>query len=198
MKRAVAGLAICALAVALLSGLIWFNGDWLLERAARIWVVSDPVEPADAIVILGGRSDLRPEAGAKLYKSGLATVILVSSSIVGSAQDVEILRRFGVPATSIVTIGHELATTYAEAAAVRAWAEASDAQRIIIPTDLFATRRTQWIFNRVLAPTHVTVMIEAVEPRRQYALGNWWRPGGRGINDFANEVLKYGYYRLVY
>src|SRR5262249_44628572 len=175
----------------------WFKRDWLLRRAARIWVVSDQVEPADAIVILGGRSDVRPQAGAKLYKSGLAKLILVSSSVVGPAQDVEILRRFGIPGASIVTIGHKLATTYEEAAAVRAWAKATGAQSIIIPTDLFVARRTQWIFNRVLAPTHVIVMVEAVEPP-QYSLDDWWRPGGRGTNEFASEVLKYVYYRLVY
>ena len=42
------------LLLAALAAAVWFNRVPLLRGAAELWIVSDPVGPADAIVILGG------------------------------------------------------------------------------------------------------------------------------------------------
>src|SRR5262249_11567784 len=68
-------LAIVILAVAGLVG--WLGRESLLQEAADLWVVSDPLTHADAIVVLGGNHN-RPPAAADLYRRGLANKVLVS------------------------------------------------------------------------------------------------------------------------
>jgi hypothetical protein len=65
-----------------LSGAIWtsimgFPLDSLLRGLASRWIVSDSLDQADAIVVLGGGLDIRPSAAAELYKRGTAQQILV-------------------------------------------------------------------------------------------------------------------------
>ena len=56
----------------------WFACGALLEAAAKAWVVHDVIQPADAIVVLGGGLETRPFAAAALYKNGFTPKILVS------------------------------------------------------------------------------------------------------------------------
>jgi hypothetical protein len=53
-------LAIVILAVAGLVG--WFGRDSLLHEAADLWIVSDLLTHADAIVVLAGNSNVSPIA----------------------------------------------------------------------------------------------------------------------------------------
>ena len=50
----------------------------VLLGAADLWIVSDPIGRADAIVILGGGLATRPFAAAELWQRGLADKILIS------------------------------------------------------------------------------------------------------------------------
>jgi hypothetical protein len=61
----------------------------------------------------------------------------------------------------------------------------------IIPTDVFATRRTRWVFDRELSPVGVIVRRY---PAPNYEFTGWLRDR-QGLRDFNNEVLKYLYYR---
>jgi hypothetical protein len=67
---------------------------------------------------------------------------------------------------------------------------------VIIPTDLFPTRRVRWTFHHEVAPAGVCVTVHAIKPR-SYGLDDWWKDE-RGLIDFHNEVIKFIYYRLNY
>ena len=69
---------ILALLLAALGAGAWFERIALLQGAADLWVVSDPITPADAVVVLGGGADVRPFVAADLYAKGLVHKILVS------------------------------------------------------------------------------------------------------------------------
>ena len=56
----------------------WLERTALLQSAADLWVVSDPITPADAVVVLGGGADVRPFVAADLYAKGLVHKVLVS------------------------------------------------------------------------------------------------------------------------
>jgi len=172
-----------------------------------LWVVSDALDRADAIVILGGRLDVRPFATAALYKRGLAQQVLVSNVRAGPINPLQllpsqieltrqILFKLGVPQQTIVEFGDGSSNTYEEARAVLDWARASGARSLIIPTDIFTSRRIRWIFQRQLAPVGVRVMVQSVEPP-EYTIDDWWRHES-GIIEFQNEVIKHLYYRLKY
>lgn len=193
--------------ITLVIGLAWLGREPIFSQIGAWWVVSDVAVKADAIVLLGGDFDVRPFAAAELYKRGLADTILLSNVWMGRAERLglipshtelnrEVLLKLDVPAAAIVTFGESLSTTQQEAAAVRQWAIGSHATRVIVPTELLATRRTRWVFDHELAPIGVQVVVSAY-PADRYTFDNWWRDRS-GVVDFNNEVLKYLYYRLRY
>ena len=51
-----------------------------LRGAANLWIVSDPISRADAIVVLGGGLETRPFIAAEMWRRGLADKILISQS----------------------------------------------------------------------------------------------------------------------
>jgi uncharacterized SAM-binding protein YcdF (DUF218 family) len=181
-------------------GFAWLAGPLLLRCMAKLWVVSDTLERADAIVVLGGGLDVRPAAAAELYKRGLAPRVAIGVSEFDQGRDAklnrEILLQHGVPSTAITEFRFRPHSTYGEARGILEWAKASDAKKVIIPIDIFPTRRVRWIFNHELGPAGIRANIQAVTPTR-YSIDNWWRHTA-GIISFRNELIKFAYYRLRY
>jgi len=195
------------LAAALSTIVLWMLRAPVLQWATDSWVVSDPVEPADAVAVLGGGLQTRPFASADLYNAGLVKTILILTpkpnrlereGIVASHVDLNraVLRKKGVPESAIVVIETEVQNTRDEAMAVRGWLQASGARKIIVVTETFPSRRTQWVFNKTLSSMGAKVIVDPV-PEVDFDYRRWWEDE-RGIVAFQNEVLKYAYYRLKY
>jgi len=185
----------------------WMARAPILRGVAHWWVVSDPLDRADAIVILGGRLDVRPFAAAALYKRGFAPHVLFSRPRPGPIDALQllpkqtdltrqILGKLGVPEDAMVEFGDGVSSTYEEARALVDWVRSSGATSLIIPTDIFTSRRTRWIFRGQLAPMGVHVMVQSVEPP-EYKLDDWWR-NEYGLIEFQNEIIKFVYYHLKY
>ena len=191
----------------LLSTFCFFFRAPLLRAAAWWWIVNDPPAHADAIVVLGGGLDCRPFAAARLYRSGAAPAVLVTQPRLSPTEELglrapeqEIARAIlltnGVPATAIQALGTNVFNTRDEALALRAWVEQTKAHSVLIPTDVFHTRRARWIFERALRGTGSQVRMVAVDPPR-YTATNWWRVED-GLIAFETEVVKSVYYHLKY
>lgn len=168
--------------------------DRILVAIGRSWVVSDMPRPADAIVLLGGGLDVRAAAAAALFKDGFSARILVSDADGASNRKALITR--GVPAAAVDIFGQAPSNTYEEADALLHWVKTAGARRIIIPTELFPSRRVQWTFDHQLGPVGVVTIVVAYPPD-DYTIKTWWRTRS-GITGFAQEVLKYAYYRVRY
>jgi hypothetical protein len=96
-------------------------GGWLLREpvlvgAADLWIVSDSITRADAIVVLGGGVETRPYVAAELRRRGFADKILISHGseeraagtgdiALHSELNREKLLKLGVPVGSIETFG---------------------------------------------------------------------------------------------
>jgi uncharacterized SAM-binding protein YcdF (DUF218 family) len=200
----------CAAVIFVLAGVA--AGGWLVREpvllgAAKLWIVSDPVSRASAIVVLGGGLETRPFKAAELWRRGLADKILISqgpeerAASRGAAPSQselnrEILLKLGVPASAIGTFGTASKNTRDEAVALREWAERNAASVFIIPTEIFPARRVRWIFRREFSGTAVRIEVPSVEPP-DYTRWDWWKKD-HGLAEFQNEVLKYIYYRLKY
>jgi uncharacterized SAM-binding protein YcdF (DUF218 family) len=193
--------------VLLLLAFGWFNRAAILQGAADLWVVSDPVEQADAVAVLGGGLDTRPFVAADLYKAGTVKFVLLTnaklsrfeqSRLVLSHTELNraVLTKEGVPSEAIILVGHDVSNTYQESRAVREWAQQTGAKKIIVVTEMFPSRRVRWIFDRQLATIGVKAIIYAL-PQPNYDFQRWWQEEP-GIVEFQNEVLKYLYYRLKY
>src|SRR5262245_52420207 len=60
---------------------VWLERAPLLRRVADLWIISDPVTPADVVAVLGGGLNVRPFVAAELYKKGLVAKVLVSQVV---------------------------------------------------------------------------------------------------------------------
>lgn len=179
----------------------------ILIGLAAAWVVDEQPAKADAIVVLGGGMEDRPFAAAKLYHEGFAPKILYMDVKLDAAGKLgiglperELTRRLllsnNIPETALVAIGSSVASTYDESQAVRAWLEKSGCKSVLIPTDLFHTRRVRWLFHRELQDMHAQVQVQAVRPPT-YGADDWWRHE-EGLVAFESEVIKSIYYRFKY
>jgi uncharacterized SAM-binding protein YcdF (DUF218 family) len=198
--------------VALLLLVLAGIGSWhyrvsLLYGAANAWIISDSVEPSDAVAILGGGLEQRPFAAADYYRRGLVPKVLLASSRTSpsvklgvSPSDLAlnraVLTKLGVPETAIETFGNELSSTFEESIALREWVERNRAMRIIVPTEVFSSRRVRWMLERALAGTGAQVRVPALESY-EYRRDEWWRKE-QGLIAFQNEFVKYAYYRFKY
>jgi uncharacterized SAM-binding protein YcdF (DUF218 family) len=191
--------------IALTVALLWFSPGPILRGAAMLWVISDPVVPADAAVVLGGGLETRPYAAADLYRRGIVKQVLLSNVAENRLDKLEILPghtelnrqvllKLGVPSQAIVIFGDELSNTFQEARAAVIWTKENHIKSIIVPTELFGTRRVRWVFRHETGAAAIVVNILAV-PSPNYTTANWWM-NVYGVIDFQNEVLKYIYYRL--
>jgi hypothetical protein len=191
-----------------LAGLTSGAGFWrepLLRSVAEMWIVSDLVTHADAIVILGGNPTVRPLVAAELYRKGFAKTILISKVSEGNPDgpgpgDTEenrsALLGLGLPDSAIQTFGTANKSTMDEAVALKDWAEQNGASVFIVPAEIFFARRVSWVFHRMFSGSAVRIKVPAFEPRG-YKREEWWKTeGGRG--EFQREILRYVFYRLMY
>jgi uncharacterized SAM-binding protein YcdF (DUF218 family) len=185
----------------------WYWRAPLLRRAAAAWIVNQPLLPADLVVVLGGGPDTRPFEAARLFHQGLAPKILLMNPRPSAATELgllpteadlsrDILLKQKVPADAIFVAADLVTNSYDESICVRNWAGTNKVRSVIIPTDVFHTRRVRWLYAKEFSATGIRVEIEAV-PGHEYSRDDWWQHE-QGVVAFQNEVLKYAYYRLKY
>ena len=179
----------------------------LLRAAAAAWIVNEPLSKADVIVVLGGGLENRPFEAARLFQLSLAPKILLMKPRLTPATELgltpseadltrSVLLKMGIPDQAIFVTSDMVTNSFDESIALRNWARTNGVKSVIVPTDIFHTRRVCWLFGKELKRTGIRVQIEAV-PVHQYTAGDWWRHE-EGIIAFQNEVLKYAYYRVKY
>jgi uncharacterized SAM-binding protein YcdF (DUF218 family) len=184
----------------------WLFRAPLLTGYAKAWVVDDHLEKADAIVIPGGRPDLRAIEAARLYQQGLAPRILYMDVKLSPSSEMGIIpsereqtRRLllsnNVPESALTAIGHSVVNTHDESLAVRDWMASNGLHSIVIATDLSHTRRVRWLFRKELGAS-AQIRVHAIQPR-EYGVTNWWQHE-EGLIAFQNEFLKDAYYHLKY
>jgi uncharacterized SAM-binding protein YcdF (DUF218 family) len=186
---------IAAVVVVVLMGFgvgTWLERDNLLQGLADLWIISDPIIRADAVVVLGGGLKYRPPIAAELYKNGNVSKVLVSQMREPNERS---LVKLGVPAAAIEMFGTDNASTADEARAIKHWAEHNPGSILIIPAEIFAARRVRWIFREELHATGVGVEVPSFEEDIKRV--GWWKTSA-GRMTFRDEVMKYIYYRLRY
>ena len=188
------------------SAAAWFARVPLLRAAAQGWIVSDPVGPADAVAVFGGGVQGRPFAAAKYYEEGLVKRVALSNvgenpteklgvTMSHTAENRAVLLKLDVPEDAISVFGENLANTRMEAAALHQWAKQNDVHSIIVPTEIFSTRRVAWMLHREFGDDAV-IRVVALDPL-DYNRTDWWRHES-GVVGFQNELIKYLYYRANY
>jgi uncharacterized SAM-binding protein YcdF (DUF218 family) len=195
-----------ALVVALIA-VAWFGREFWLRGAAELWIVSAEVGPADAVAVLGGGLSVRPVAAAEYFHKGLVKKVLVADVGLDQSEALSIvpshtslirgaLIKLSVPDTAIEIFGSGVTNTYQEVMALREWAVRNRVHSIIVPTEVFSSRRVRWILEHELVGTEVKVQVAALDPT-DYRRDQWWH-SDQGLLNFQNEIIKYVYYRFNY
>lgn len=186
------------LAMVLASGVgFYFAATWLLQ--------SDPVERADAIIVLAG--DMRRSLhAADLFRQGYAPQVLVSRPARDAKEkvldrmavpfpraediNVEVLRRGGVPLDRIEVFGEASVSTFDEALVLNK-RFSGRTPRLLVVTSPYHVRRARLILTRVLPAATLTVVATPYEefPER------WWT-SQEAARNLLLELAKLAFYSL--
>lgn len=155
-------------------------GAWL--------VVEDPLEKADAVVVLGGTLYERPLEAVELFKEGWAPRIYLFREIADWGEallvernfsytrevdlQVEVMGRLGVPKEAIGILD-EANSTAEEADHVLALTTRETLSRVIVVTSKQHTRRARLVMNRKMNPAGVRVIVRASRLDRS-DVNRWW------------------------
>lgn len=181
----------------------------LMTTMARLLIIDDPLQPAEIIYILNGEVNTRPFHAAQLFERDLASQIVIPREEDGPASEiglypngtdvsVNILQEEGVPEENIIVVEVEggVTSTYDEAIILRDYIEANNIESVIVVTSSFHTRRSQWIFQKVLTDGNIQFQMSAA-PQWKFDETDWWQEE-MGMVMLANEYLKFAYYLAKY
>lgn len=185
---------------------LWLARFKILQAAGDFLIVQDKLTRADAIVVLGGPDESRPQMAAKLYFRGYAPKIIATAG--DSLPDYMIMfgkdltasklnylwltKRRNVPEEDVIII-NQGTSTYEEALLIADYAKKEKLKKIIVVTSSYHTRRARWVFRKVLGPEGVEVLI-CPATHRSY-VKEWWR-NERFMIEVNNEYMKLIYYLL--
>jgi len=156
-------------------------GFWL--RALSHFLVVEQALPAgaDAIVVLGGGGThgSRETRAAQLYRSGLAPRVVTTGGPVAGEREatyaqwsIDRLVRRGVPRDAVVpTFTGDSTST--DAMGVRTMAEARGWATLVVVTDDWHSRRTQFVFGRVFDGSPIRSYVSPAHGPR-FDLEAWW------------------------
>lgn len=179
-----------------------------LMRSAVGWLdVGTAPGPCDFVMVLGGGPTTRPFVAAALVRRGLARTVLVphmrrpraGEEVFLPPEDEtvrEVLLRRGVRADQVRIVGQECEHTEAEARALKECLDREPGTTAAVVTDAFHTRRTRWVFCRVMGADagrlrFVSAPTDAFDP------SSWWRTEA-GLSAVLGEYLKGLAYVLYY
>jgi uncharacterized SAM-binding protein YcdF (DUF218 family) len=169
----------------------------LLRLAGGWWVVSDPLQHADAMIILGDDnfSGDRAARAAELYQAGWAPQVVASGRMLRPYAGVAALIQHdlegrGVPAAAIITFDQHAENTRSEAEALRELVAQRHWHRVLVVTSNYHTRRARYIFGKIF-PSDVSVLIESARDS-DFDPDRWWETRS-GVKLFFNESVGYCY-----
>ena len=167
----------------------------LMRLAGQLWVVDEPAEHADVIVVLGDDNYTGDRAAhaAELYRAGLAPQVVASGRLLrpyaGVAEMIERdLESRGVPAASIVKFPHRAENTREEAEALAGLVAGRGWKRVLVVTSNYHARRARFIFGRVL-PSNVSLRVSGARDS-EFDPSRWWETR-QGQKLFMTELAGY-------
>ena len=151
----------------------------ILRFAAEFWIIEDPIDKADAIIVLSDDNFYADRAtrAAELLREGKAPVVVASgrrlrpSAGIAELMEHDLVER-GVPRDKIVRFAHDADGTREEAEALARFAKERKWRSVIVVTSNYHTRRARYIFRRVF-PQDIEVRVASArdgdfDPQR------WW------------------------
>lgn len=161
-------------------GLVTLAGLFVLLILGLGWFIApgDRLEKADAIVVVsGGDTVKRTEAGIRLWEDGWAPrVVMAGAAADGGTSNAAVMRRqaiaAGVPAEDILV--EERSTTTAEnAALLKPVLEGAGVKRMIVVTSPYHARRVKVNFEKAFGRDYEVLIRPAFDTK--WAKSSWWQ-----------------------
>ena len=165
----------------------------LLRFAGESWVVEDPLEQSDAIILLSDDNFFADRAtrASELFRQKLAPIVVASgrrlrpSAGLAELMDHDLVER-GVPKDRIVRFPHDADNTREEAEALRALVVERNWHSVIVVTSNFHTRRARYIFQHILPPS-VEVRVASARDGG-FEVERWWE-NRKSVKAFTHELV---------
>ncbi len=177
-------------------------GYLVLRGAGAYLIIADELQPANAIVIMGGGGEPRMSEALDLYRDKLSRIIILTET--GEyIEEFDYLQSFdiriqlmnnGVPAGNILITDSEVASTLEEARAVLKLMKTRQMNSAIIVTDPYHTKRTSIKFNDVFAEENIQLYFQPVTP--SWYNSRTWFLSHDGWKYTVLEYLKLTAYKL--
>jgi len=156
-------------------------GHWL--------VVADPLEQAEAIVVLSGHLPFRAMEAASIFKGGWAPEVWLTSAVQPAKEEAlgrlgigfvreetynqEVLEHLGVPPKAIRVLNEGVRNTAEEVRVISRELKQAGGNRVILVTSKPHTRRVRAIWRALLGDTPEVIVRYA--PEDPYEPRRWWR-----------------------
>jgi uncharacterized SAM-binding protein YcdF (DUF218 family) len=177
-----------------------------LPMVGRWLDVGEVPQKNDFVMILNGDNRTRPFAAVDLFRQGYADKILVTSVKTKERHTAEpithkyvrlILQSCEVPESKIVFVDSQCRSTFDEAQALRKFlAGQPEGTRVGVVTNEYHTRRTRWVFRRVLEDQMSYVQLLSAKTDF-FDATNWWRHEN-GFVWYLSEFFKFSFYLFRY
>jgi uncharacterized SAM-binding protein YcdF (DUF218 family) len=173
---------ISPLTCVVLSCLLVFGTLGLLTLAGGVLITADPLEKADAVVLLSGGDQARMDETVRIYEEEFASTIILTETgedvegydVQYSKEQRNLLVDKGVPLGAIRITEKPVGSTRGEAKAVKKLiASDDDVHSIIVVTDSYHSFRTRLQFREVFSDTDIKVLVRPVRDS-WYRSTTWW------------------------
>jgi len=183
---------ISLLFVIVLCTVLYFARGPILRFAGETWVVEDPLDRADAIIVLSDDNFYADRAthAADLYRHGMAPIVVTSGrrlrpyAGIAELMEHDLIER-GVPKDKIVRISHNAENTREEAQALAQQALERKWRSVIVVTSNYHTRRARYIFLHVF-PAQTQVRVSGAQDG-DFDPQHWWQ-SRKSLKEFTREL----------
>jgi uncharacterized SAM-binding protein YcdF (DUF218 family) len=183
-------LNVCVLVIVLLT---WTPlGYWLGDR----YIDVDPIDRADAIVVLGGMPERAVEA-ARLHRQGWAPRVIISSTPGNAELLARAARSYGVPEEAILLDCTAVRTADHPRGVQQLPGVDKTGQRFVIVTSMYHTARARAVFRKA-GYRHVIVRSPGWHHGGDFTLprSSWPRISVSDLPKIFHEMVGCWYYRL--
>ncbi len=166
VRRRTAGILAIALILVLVA--VGSSGYVIFTRAP-----SDPLRPADAIIVLGGEHDGREEYGLQLAEEGYAPVVVLSDPY---EPDDPLMRRLcerNRSSIEVICRRPDPSTTRGEAIFTKELIAERHWSTLIVVTWRYHLARADYVFSHCLEPSVPTLVMHAVPRRYDNSVPDW-------------------------
>lgn len=171
---------------------LYFVRHPIFRFAAESWVMEDPLEKADVLMVLSDDNFYADRAtrAAELFREGKAPWVVASgrrlrpSAGIAELMEHDLVER-GVPKDRILRFAQDGDSSREEAEALAKLAKTKKWRKTIIVTSNYHTRRVRYVFRRVF-PQDIEIRVAGARDG-DFDPENWWEKR-KSIKLFMREI----------